>query len=187
MYALYAAFLFWPSICPPHTRGNSVQVLMRGSRGGQGVRTSSLKNHKNEVAHFILLLMLKRLFTYAQPKRFKLCSCQKMCHALHYLFGNIFIRSGSKLCRQIVGIPMVTNCAPLVADLFRYERDFMLSLSDNNQTNIIEAFNSNSRYLDDLLNIDFPYFEKNGRSDISYLTSVKLMRILLILKLHFWT
>ena len=28
----------------------------------------------------------------------------------------------------------------------------MLSLSDNNQTDIIEAFNSTSRYLDDLLN-----------------------------------
>ena len=62
--------------------------------------------------------------------------------------SNIFIlflysRFGSKLYRQIVGIPMGTNCAPLVADLFLfcYERDFMLSLSDNNQTDIIEAFN----------------------------------------------
>ena len=57
---------------------------------------------------------------------------------------------------------MGTNCAPRVADLFLfcYERDFMLSLSDNNQTDIIEAFNSTSRYLDDLLNIDNPYFEQ---------------------------
>ena len=36
----------------------------------------------------------------------------------------------------------------------------MLSLSDNNQTDIIEAFNSTSRYFDDLLNIDNPYFEQ---------------------------
>ena len=35
----------------------------------------------------------------------------------------------------------------------------MLSLSDNNQTGIVEASNSISRYLDDLLNIDNPYFE----------------------------
>ena len=85
-----------------------------------------------------------------------------MCDALHYLLDNIFIRFGSKLYRQIVGIPMGTNCAPLVADLFLfcYERDFMLSLSDNNHTDIIEAFNSTSRYLDDLLNIDNPYFEQ---------------------------
>ena len=43
---------------------------------------------------------------------------------------------------------MDTNCAPLVADLFLfcYERDFMLSLSDNNQTDITEAFKSTSRY-----------------------------------------
>ena len=35
-----------------------------------------------------------------------------------------------------------------------------MSLSDNNQADIIEAFNSTSRYLDDLLNIDNPYFEQ---------------------------
>ena len=86
------------------------------------------------------------IFTSEQPKRYKLRSCQKMCYALHYLLDNIFIRFGSKLYRQIVGIPMGTNCAPLFADLFLfcYERDFILSLSDNNQTDIIEAFNSTS-------------------------------------------
>ena len=36
----------------------------------------------------------------------------------------------------------------------------MLSLSDNNQSDVVEAFNSTSRYLDDLLNIDNPYFEQ---------------------------
>ena len=57
---------------------------------------------------------------------------------------------------------MGSNCAPLVAYLFLfcYERDFMLSLSDNNHTDIIEPFNSTFRYLDDLLNIDNPYFEQ---------------------------
>ena len=57
---------------------------------------------------------------------------------------------------------MGTNCAPLVADLVLlcYERDFVLSLSDNNQTDIIEAFSSTSSHLDDLLNIVNPYFEQ---------------------------
>ena len=61
----------------------------------------------------------------------------------------IFIRFGLK---QIVGILISTNCAPLVADLFMfcYERDFMSSLSNNNQTDVTEAFNFTSRYLDDL-------------------------------------
>ena len=84
-----------------------------------------------------------------------------VCEALIYLLDNIYIRFGTKLYRQIVGIPMGTNCAPLVADLFLfcYERDFMTSLSDVKQAEIIEAFKSSSRYLDDLLNIDNPYFE----------------------------
>ena len=118
---------------------------------------------ERERAHFIWLVMIKMsFFTSEQPRRYKLWSCPKMCNALHYLLDNIFLRFGSKLYRQIVGIPMDTYCAPLVADLFLfcYERDFMLSLSDNNQPDIIEAFNSTSRYLDDLLNIDNPYFEQ---------------------------
>ena len=64
--------------------------------------------------------------------------------------------------RQTIGILMGTNGAPLVADLFLfcYERDFMKTLSRENQTDIIETFNSTSRYLDDLLNIDNIYFDQ---------------------------
>ena len=56
---------------------------------------------------------------------------------------------------------MGTNYAPLVADLifFCYGRYFLTSLSDVKQAEIIEAFISTSRYLDDLLNIDNLYFE----------------------------
>ena len=45
---------------------------------------------------------------------------------------------------------MGTNYAPLVADLFLfcYEMDFMMSLSDDNQADDIDAFNTTSRYLD---------------------------------------
>ena len=48
---------------------------------------------------------------------------------------------------------MGTNCAPLVADLFLfcYERDFMMSLSDDKQADVIDAFNTTSRYLDDII------------------------------------
>ena len=94
-------------------------------------------------------------------KGYHLWSCQNVCDALSFLLDNIYIRFGTKLYRQIVGIPMGTNCAPLVADLFLfcYERDFMKDLSSDNQADVIKAFNSTSRYLDDLLNIDNPYFE----------------------------
>ena len=56
-----------------------------------------------------------------------------------FLLDNIFIRFDTKLYRQVVGVPMVTNCAPLVADLFLfcYNRDFMMSLSDDKQAGVI--------------------------------------------------
>ena len=55
---------------------------------------------------------------------------------------------------------MGTNCASLVnLFLYCYERDFMDFLNHDNQVDVIEAFNSTSKYLDGLLNIDNPYFE----------------------------
>ena len=68
--------------------------------------------------------------TSEQPKRYKLWSCQKMCDALHYLLDNKFIRFGLKLYIQVVSIPIGTNCAPLVANLFLfcYERDYVVSV-----------------------------------------------------------
>ena len=60
---------------------------------------------------------------------------------------------------------MGTSCATLGGDLFLlcFERDFMMSLSDDKQANIIEAFDTTSKYLDDILNIDIIYFDNMVR------------------------
>ena len=86
---------------------------------------------------------------------------QTICDALTFLLDNILIGFCTKVYRQVVWIPMGTNCAPLVADLFLfcYERDFMMQLSDDEQADIIDAFNTTSRYLDDILNINNVYFD----------------------------
>ena len=101
-------------------------------------------------------------FTSEKPKnKYHAWSCQNVCDALIFLLDNIFIRFGTKLYRQVVGIPMGTNCAPLIADLFPicYEREFMMSLSDDKQADIIDAFNTTSRYLGYILNINNVYFD----------------------------
>ena len=50
---------------------------------------------------------------------------------------------------------MGTNCAHPIADLFLfcYDRDFMMSLSDGIQNDVIDAFNTTSRYLDNILTL----------------------------------
>ena len=64
--------------------------------------------------------------------------------------------------QQIVGIPMGTYCALLIADLFLYcyERDFMSDLQKSKRHDRIDVFNDTSLYLDDIFTIDNPAFEK---------------------------
>ena len=110
----------------------------------------------------ILPVTIRKLFSLLRTIEGINFDLVRMYETPYRFFWKIFTSDfGNKLYRQIVGIPMGTNCAPLAADLFLfcYERDFMTSLSDDNQADITEAFNSTSRYLDDLLNIDSPYFE----------------------------
>ena len=48
-----------------------------------------------------------------------------------FFIDNIFVEFGRRIFQQTVGIPMVTNCAPLLADLFlySYEADFVQGLT----------------------------------------------------------
>ena len=121
-----------------------------------------LKEPSREKALFTLHVMTEMHFLLQKSlKKYHAWSCQNVCDALTLLLDNIFVRFGTKLYRQVVGIPMDTNCAPLIADLFLfcYERDFMMSLSDDKQADVIDAFNTTSRYLDDILNINNVYFD----------------------------
>ena len=94
----------------------------------------------NEETHFLLQKNLKNII----HGLFK-----NVCDVLTFLLDNIFIRFGTKLYRQVVENYIGTNCAPLIADLFLfcYERNFMISLSGDKQADIIDAFNTTSRYI----------------------------------------
>ena len=48
-----------------------------------------------------------------------------------------------------------TNCTPFVSDvfLFCYEKELMISLSDDNQADVIEAFDLTSRFQDNLFRV----------------------------------
>ena len=97
-------------------------------------RVDLQKGIKNYGSLYLACNDRKAFFTSSDQSRYTLWSCQNVCDALSYPLDNIYIRFGTKLYRQIVGIPMGTNCAPVVADLFLYcyERDFMDSLNHDN-------------------------------------------------------
>ena len=67
-------------------------------------------------------------FTSENTKKYHAWSYQNVCDVLTFLLDNILIRFGTKLYRQVVGIPMGTNCAPLVIPR-RSWRDVVLAAS----------------------------------------------------------
>ena len=77
-----------------------------------------------------------------------------------FLIDNIYVKFGDDVFRQVVGIPMGTNCAPLLANLylFYYEYDFLEKLSGKH-IHYAKSFNRTFRYIDDLLSINNKHFK----------------------------
>ena len=80
---------------------------------------------------------------------------------LEFLVDNIFVVFAGKVSQQIVGIPMGTNCAPLLADIFLYwyEAEFIQSLLSSGRKQLATRSNFTYRYIDDGLSINNPEFE----------------------------
>jgi hypothetical protein len=76
---------------------------------------------------------------------------------LEFLIDNIFVMFGGRVFQQTVGhIPMGTNCAPLLADLFlySYESDFIQGFLKKNEKKLARSFNFTFRYIDDVLSLN---------------------------------
>ena len=72
---------------------------------------------------------------------------------LEFLIDNTFVIFGGRVFQQTVGIPMGTNCAHLLADLFlySYEVDFIQEFLKKNEKKLARSFNFTFRYIDDVL------------------------------------
>ena len=75
--------------------------------------------------------------------------------SVEYLIDNIYVNIGNKTYRQCIGIPMGTDCAPLVANLFLfyYEYKYMRNLIKCNLM-LAKRFTNTMRYIDDLLTLN---------------------------------
>ena len=91
--------------------------------------------------------------------RYTYFSCRELCLAINFLIDNIYVHFGSSVFRQVIGIPMGTKSAPLLADLFlhTFEYDFMVKTMKQDITKAIQ-FSNTFRYINDLFsanNVDF--------------------------------
>ena len=85
-----------------------------------------------------------------------------ICKMIEFLVDNIYARFGRQLFRQMVGIPMETNCAPLLADLFlySYENEFLDKLIKEGKRKLARRFNLSYRYIDDLISFNNKRFKE---------------------------
>ena len=80
-----------------------------------------MKEPSREKALLTLHVMTEMHFLlWKKPEKYYAWSLQNVCEALTFLLVNMSIRFGTKLYIQVVGMPMGTNCAPLVANLFLF-------------------------------------------------------------------
>ena len=58
----------------------------------------------------------------------------KLLEWMEYLINNVYIKVGNRVYRQTIGIPMGTDCAPQLANLFlfHYEYSYMKGLMRDN-------------------------------------------------------
>ena len=82
-----------------------------------------------------------------------LYTVDQICRMVEFLIDNIFVKFRGYLFRQVIGIPMGTNCVPLLADLFlySYESEFLDNMIRGGHRKLARSFNLCYRYIDDLI------------------------------------
>ena len=80
-------------------------------------------------------------------------TADNICKMTEVLINNIFVQFGGCLFRQVIGIPMGMNCAPLLADfsLYSYENEFLDNMIRSGHRRLARSFNLCYRYIDDLI------------------------------------
>ena len=80
-----------------------------------------------------------------------------------FLVDNIYIRFSGQLLGKTVGIPLGTNCALLLADLFlySYKNEFFDKFIKESKRKLARKFNLSYCYTDDLISFNNKRFKES--------------------------
>ena len=130
-----------------HHRNHSLWVLTQKYN-------SVSKDVREQIKWHIKLTRAKGYFTHdINGGGDNMFTADSICEMIEFLIDNIFVQFGGCLFRQVIGIPMGTNCAPLLADLFlySYENEFLDNMIRSGHRRLARSFNLCYRYIDDLI------------------------------------
>ena len=111
------------------------------------------RNGSNRYTHIKITSGKGYFIDTINPGGDNLYTADQICRMVEFLIDNIFVKFGGCLFRQVIGIPMGTNCAPLLADLFlySYESEFLDNMIRGGHRKLARSFNLCYRYIDDLI------------------------------------
>ena len=130
---------------------NNIRVLVHEAFKVRGAKYLVVNRHGK--AHWSLVTSLTAECTSIDES--------KLLEWMEYLINNVYIKVGNRVYRQTIGIPMGTDCAPQMANLFlfHYEYSYMKRLMRDNLC-IAKRFSDTVRYIDDLLTLNNNSFEE---------------------------
>ena len=159
---------------------NSIQVLellrrINSSKHAKSFNTFDFSTLYTSIPHALLIHSIRELVFEAYKIRDATYICtgyastfwsnakhnaqvnitaDKLTEYIEYLIDNIYVCAGDKTFKQSIGIPMGTDCAPLLANLFLF---FYVKrkLKHNHGHALLSV-----RYIDDLLTLNNPLFEQ---------------------------
>ena len=120
--------------------------------------------HKNGATRYthIKVCRNKSYFTSDPLNGDNKYTANDICKMIEFLVDNIYVRLGGQLFRQMVGIPIGTNCAPLLADLllYSYDNEFLDKLIKEGKGKLARKFNLSYHYINDLISFNNKRFKE---------------------------
>jgi hypothetical protein len=123
---------------------------------------------KNSKKPFISVYKNEARWTTNPKKQTQFLDCNKVIRLMNWLIDNIYVTFGDKCFRQTIGIPMGTDCAPFLANLFLYSYEYQWIDKERklNHHSILKMFKSCGRYIDDLFMVNNDDLMKKYMTDI---------------------
>ena len=101
-------------------------------------------------------IVISNKWTHFSAKRIATRPCYtsgELLELIYFIIENSYILFESKVFRQVLGIPMGTNCAPYLATIFLhvFEYEYLSSLINNGKIDIAEKLSYMLRFQDDII------------------------------------
>ena len=112
--------------------------------------------NSNKAAKFICCSKSRTYFSKNRSKTNVCFSKEELVANVKLIIDNCYILYHDKIFRQVIGIPMGTNCAPYLANIFlhMYEYLYLKTLVDNGQIETARKLSNTFRYQDDCISLN---------------------------------